>query len=423
MKIKLFLLLGLTLRFMFPLIAQENREILFIGNSYTYVNDLPATFKALAQSMGKSVLTDSYAPGGYTFQGHSSDASAIAKINSRNWDYVILQEQSQLPSFPPSQVTTECFPYARKLDSIITAHDSCTETVFFMTWGRKNGDASNCASWPPVCTFEGMQEQLRMNYLQMGIDNSATVAPAGMAWYKARLQSPAFDLWSSDESHPSVYGTYLTACVFYATLFHESPEGCPYISTISAADAGFLQYIAAITVFDSLDQWAAPGNKAYARFQPQINGPDVTFNNTSLNSLDWSWDFGDGQGSSLQSPTHTFANPGDYLVRLAARNQCLEDTVTDTITITSVGITSMEKEDGDFYLSPNPAKDYLSVYGEGSVPSGIAIINTIGQKMKEIKFPQDFPVQIDISSLPSGVYFIRMINAGRVQTLPFMKME
>jgi len=406
-----------------PAYGQENREVLFLGNSYTYVNDLPQTFKSLVQAMGKTLMVDSYAPGGYTFQGHSTDASAIAKIQSRNWDYVILQEQSQLPSFPPSQVSAEVFPYATKLDSIITAHDPCTETVFFMTWGRKNGDAGNCGSWPPVCTYTGMQEQLRKNYLQMGIDNSATVAPVGMAWYKVVLQSPAFDLWSADESHPSVYGTYLTACVFYATLFHESPEGCPYISTISAADAGFLQHIAAITVFDSLDQWAGPGDKAYAGFNPQINGLTVAFSNLSLNSTQWSWDFGDGITSTLQAPSHIYAGAGDYLVRLTAQNVCFEDTLIDTVRLVTVSIPGNNASENILRLSPNPCKESIVLYGDSESPSAITIMNTLGKIVVEIPEQNNFPVHIDLRSLPAGLYIVRIDNSRGTQTLSLIKSE
>ena len=117
--------------------AQDPVKVLFIGNSYTSANDLPGTFRQLAAGMGRDVTTSSVNPGGYTFNQHSVYAATLTAIQSAKWDYVILQEQSQLPSFPPSQVTVEVFPYARKLDSLIRLNDSCTETVFYMTWGRK----------------------------------------------------------------------------------------------------------------------------------------------------------------------------------------------------------------------------------------------------------------------------------------------
>jgi hypothetical protein len=100
------------------LIAQT-KNVLFIGNSYTGVNDLPGTFYNLALSGGDTVIYDSSTPGGYTFQMHSTYAPTLGKIYLKPWDYVVLQEQSQLPSFDPTQVAAECYPYARILDSLL----------------------------------------------------------------------------------------------------------------------------------------------------------------------------------------------------------------------------------------------------------------------------------------------------------------
>ncbi|OJV27779.1 MAG: hypothetical protein BGO32_11025 [Bacteroidetes bacterium 37-13] len=226
--------------------------MLWIGNSYTSVNNLPQVFYNLSLSGGDSVMFDSNALGGYTFQNHSANATTIQKIQSQKWNYVVLQAQSQEPSFPPMQVQSQTMPYAHLLDSLVVDNDSCTETVFYMTWGRKYGDQSNCAGYPPLCTFTGMQARLRESYLQMANDNHAIVSAAGMAWKKSWQTDSLINLWSSDNSHPSVAGTYLTACVFYATIFRKPPIGLSYSPIGDSATTAFLQTIAHHTVFDSL---------------------------------------------------------------------------------------------------------------------------------------------------------------------------
>ncbi|MCX6197843.1 MAG: hypothetical protein NTY88_01300 [Bacteroidetes bacterium] len=128
------------------LLQAQQTKILWLGNSYTSVNNLPKMFHDLALSGGDSIIYDSNTPGGYTFNQHSVNTTTIQKIYSQPWDYVVLQAQSQEPSFPPSQVQTETFPYARTLDSLIHDNDSCTKTVFYLTWGKKYGDLANCAS-------------------------------------------------------------------------------------------------------------------------------------------------------------------------------------------------------------------------------------------------------------------------------------
>ncbi|MCB0764529.1 MAG: hypothetical protein KDB84_07475, partial [Flavobacteriales bacterium] len=85
----------------------QQTSVLFIGNSYTYVNDLPNTFRQLALSLGDTVVVGSSAPGGYTLFQHSTYAPTLAAIASRPWDYMVMQEQSQLGALPAAITTTE----------------------------------------------------------------------------------------------------------------------------------------------------------------------------------------------------------------------------------------------------------------------------------------------------------------------------
>lgn len=111
-------------------ISAQSTSVLFIGNSYTSVNNLPATVQLLALSKGDTLFTDVSALGGYTFQQHTTNTTTLAKISQQPWNYVVLQEQSQMPAFPQSQVQTEVYPFATTLNSLIHENDSCTETVF-----------------------------------------------------------------------------------------------------------------------------------------------------------------------------------------------------------------------------------------------------------------------------------------------------
>jgi len=80
---------------------------------------LPGTLKSLALAGGDSVYHESSTPGGYTFEQHSTNSTTLSKIASRNWDFVVLQQQSQMPSFPPAQVASQTYPFAEDLvDSI-----------------------------------------------------------------------------------------------------------------------------------------------------------------------------------------------------------------------------------------------------------------------------------------------------------------
>ncbi|MCO5276247.1 MAG: PKD domain-containing protein [Flavobacteriales bacterium] len=328
-----------------PLHAQPTR-VLFIGNSYTGVNNLPEMTRQLALSLGDTLAVASSSPGGYTFQQHSTNAATQGLIDQGNWDFVVLQEQSQLPSFPPSQVASDCLPYAQALVDSIRAHSPCVEPVFYMTWGRQNGDAQNCASWPPVCTYEGMQQQLRQSYLQMSEDNSAACAPAGMAWKRVRAEYPAINLYSSDGSHPTVAGTYLVACTMYSTFFGTSTVGASFISSLDAGTAATLQMVASSVVLDSIDTWNIGVNDPVAlpEHEDQGNG-NVFFSENSVNATAHSWDLGDGSTSMETSFTHTYTASGTYTVTYVAMDDCgRTDTNTFAVNLSTTGISDLPNE-------------------------------------------------------------------------------
>ena len=82
---------------------KKHKNILFLGNSYTYFNDLPGMVKSLASAAGFSASVTSIAPGGQNLGGHVS--SSLGTITSGNWDVVVIQDQSQRPSFPQGYVS------------------------------------------------------------------------------------------------------------------------------------------------------------------------------------------------------------------------------------------------------------------------------------------------------------------------------
>ncbi|MDG2059711.1 MAG: PKD domain-containing protein [Flavobacteriales bacterium] len=323
--------------------SQQTKEVLFVGNSYTFYNDLPNMVKQIALSFGDTLNYDQNTPGGATLQMHSTNTQTLSKISQQQWDNVIIQCQSQEPSFSPSQVSNDVFPYAQILIDSIESNNICTEPIFFMTWGRKYGDQQNCQFYPPICTYVGMQQRLRESYLDMTFNHNATCSPVGMSWKESIAQDSTLNLYSSDDSHPSIYGSYLAACTFYATIFKNSPIGSTYMPIgIGHATAVSLQTIASNTVLDSLSNW----NIFNADFTFNVNNDTATFNNLSSNFESVLWDFGDGITSIDENPLHIYANSGNYTVLLTAstNSNCNQDTITHTLTINiPTNINSVEE--------------------------------------------------------------------------------
>ena len=228
-------------------------KVLFIGNSYTYVNNLPELVSTMMSSMGEGIEYEMSAPGGCTFQQHCTVSSSY--IQQGNWDYVVLQEQSQLPSFPEEQFMQDCYPYAASLCSMTQEYNTDARVVFYMTWGRKNGDQQNCPYYPPLCTYQGMDSLLHLRYIRMAEDNHAWVSPVGAAWHYIRDHYPTAELYQSDESHPSYLGSYVAACCFYTVFTGLNPCQIIWNGLLDDATASMAKNVAKTVVFDSLWKW------------------------------------------------------------------------------------------------------------------------------------------------------------------------
>ena len=347
----------------FSLTAQNTKRALFLGNSYTAVNNLPQLTANLAHSVGDTLIYDANTPGGYTLQNHVSNSTSIQKILQGNWDFVVLQEQSQKPSWPISQVATDVFPYAKALCDTIRFSSPCyTMPLFYMTWGRKNGDSYNCPNWPPVCTYEGMDSLLNLRYRMMGEMNQALVAPVGAVWHYIRDNFSNIELYASDESHPSAAGSYAAACTFYTLIFQKNPNLITDNYTLDQLDAANIRMAAKIVAYDSLSKWNVGKFIPEANFNYSQTNDTIFFNNKSKYSATYSWDFGDGKTSSDENPKHLYTQSGKYLVRLIATKCGNSDTTSQNL---NVVISSMiEKQEESIKVYPNPVKNFIYVKSE-----------------------------------------------------------
>lgn len=339
--------------------AQQALRVLFLGNSYTASNNLPSLVAQMAQSGGDNIQTEDNLPGGYTFELHAGDPTSLQKIAQGNWDYVVMQGQSQRPAFPESQVQSYVYPYARKLDSLIKASNPCGRTMFFRTWGRKNGDASNCQYFAPLCTYEGMDSMLALRYRQMANDNGALLCPAGALWKAIRKDRPSLELYEPDESHPSAAGSYVAACAFYTMLLGKNPDSVSYNYVLPDTLAAYIRHMAKQVVYDSLSHWNYYTGLPVAAGGFIQNNRHVQFYDSSQNATAILWDFGGGGTSHLPDPTVDFdpAGPNQVRVMLVASWCNYTDTTYFDLqfdTTTSTGCNTPEPQLEAVY--PNPVQ-------------------------------------------------------------------
>lgn len=335
---KLLTTIFLLCSFLISVYAQKKISVLFIGNSYTYVNNLPSLVEQIGYTMGDSIFVDQYTVGGYSLQAHLLDVNTAAKINQQPWDYVVLQEQSQYPSYPPAQVLAGVIPPAIELDSMIKANNPCSKTIFYMTWGRKYGDAGNCGWNPPVCTYEGMQQRLKDSYLLMADTTQGIVAPVGEAFHLSIQTDSTVELYQTDYSHPSLEGSFLAACTFYSTLMHKQIINQNFTAGLSVMMAAYLQNIAWQTVIDSSELWNLGVNEPFANFTwHQIGNGLVQFNSPANQNYQHIWYFGDSTTSIAAQPTHQYSYSQYFGVSHVLYDSCSYDS---TIVITNVSFVA-----------------------------------------------------------------------------------
>lgn len=388
--------------------AQDTLNVLFLGNSYTFYNQLPNMVREVAASVGDVVTYSSNTPGGYRFSQHVTDATSLNLIGQGNWDYVVLQEQSQLPSFPINQVEQDVFPYAKKLDSLITAAKPCTETVFYNTWGRKNGDASNCGFFPPLCTYQGMDSLLQMRYKMMADSNDAIIGPVAQVWRYIRTNYPTIELYNADQSHPSTAGSYAAACAFYTVMFRKSPLAITYLGGLDSTTAANIRLATKLVAFDNLADWNVGKYDPQAAFTySNIDNCGVQFTSNSQNADSYLWLFGDGQTSNQENPLHIYPNIAEiYQTSLIVSSCGRSDSIAIPVVTCLSGID--ENTNAQVKTYPNPFTDKIAITSELPGKLGVwQLLNAQGQLVQSGSLNNQMLIS-GLGNLPKGLYLLRL---------------
>lgn len=183
-------------------------RILFVGNSLTYVNDLPGMVKALADSAGlPAVQTAQVASADYALEDHWNDGQARSVIGKGGWHFVVLQQG-------PSAVLAN------------RANLRQWTATFAMLIKSKGGTPALYQVWPQQVNFSDFDASSE-SYRLAALDVTGLFLQAGNAWRAVWAGAPALVLYAPDGLHASVAGTYVAALTIFGGLFHRSVVGLP----------------------------------------------------------------------------------------------------------------------------------------------------------------------------------------------------
>jgi hypothetical protein len=197
----------------------DELDVLFIGNSYTNMHDLPALLSELGTDAGIRIHAEKLATGGQNFDYHLDRKQTKAAIEDGDWDVVVLQSHSLDPLRNPEGFMRS----GKRLAELVKAAGATP--VLFQTWPRKAGHNlynyfKPCGGAPDV-----MFERVAKAYEALSEATGAEVVEVGRAWVELGSCAPDLDPYANDAAHPGRIGAYLTANVFFAALTHVSPVG------------------------------------------------------------------------------------------------------------------------------------------------------------------------------------------------------
>lgn len=213
-------------------------DVLFLGNSHTYLHFMPLMLEELVKTAGRgtALVAEQCTGEGVSLEWHWKNQATRDMLVSKKWDYVVLQDRAG----GPLEERESFEAHSRLLDKEIKKCGA--QTMFYMTWALKSQPQTQVA--------------LTEAYRSVAEELNAKLAPVGLAWERAHQSDPELNLYHPDGRHGNPAGAYLTACVFYTVLLESSPEGLPARLFINGKDrvnlarerARYLQKVAFETV-------------------------------------------------------------------------------------------------------------------------------------------------------------------------------
>ncbi|MEO6068677.1 MAG: hypothetical protein ABJB33_07190 [Gemmatimonadota bacterium] len=180
-------------------------RVLFVGNSLTYVNDLPSIVERISVADGAPLETHTAVAPNYGLEDHWNDGAVQRLLGRERWDVVVLQ---QGPS-SLQESGTNLVDYAARFGALIRSHHACP--AVYMVWSEER--------------YPRMFDAVRDHHRAAADSAHAQFLPAGDGWRAAWRRDPSFAFYSPDGLHPTPLGSYLAALVVYGGITGRSPVG------------------------------------------------------------------------------------------------------------------------------------------------------------------------------------------------------
>ncbi|MGH1384816.1 T9SS type A sorting domain-containing protein [Kordia sp.] len=388
-------------------------DILFVGNSLTYFNNMPQTFEQIADEQGYQVTVDQHTPGGTGFVHHVNNNALYQKFRDRTWDYVILQPGSnESPGF--SFPIAETIERGKRLRDSILKYSPCASIYYYeISYGIVNATPESFTQ------YQNRQTLIKDNLIQMGNETDIPFVPVGEC-FKASMETDASQfLWVNyGDIHPNAKGSYMAACSFYNGIFKQAIVNTNQLGGLSEADANYLRNQAELTTLGSLDTSLIDTFTSTANFEYAVDSPSsILFTNTSSNSDSVHWDFGDGTTSTSNVVSHEFDFSANqtYTVVLTSYKNCKEHHKIIVVSENLLLIEDVQSIDNNVFLYPNPTQSIVYVNLPKSTQiQQVKLYDNLGREIRSKNYEfQNSKHSINLNNLPSGIYILMMNSEAK----------
>ncbi|WP_261511057.1 PKD domain-containing protein [Chryseobacterium paludis] len=374
----------------------QTDNVLFIGNSITYFNDMPELFKSISISKGKNVGVTSHTVGGAGFLNHVNDAALFQKIRSKNYKYVVMQpgtgESAGVSN--PVILTAE---RGRIIRDSIKKYSPCSKIFLYeIPYGVP---AQN-----DYATYFAYQKIIKDSITKMSNLMQVEMIPAGEAARAHYTATQDLALHGSyNDIHPGLQGSYLVASTIYATIFQTSVFPSTFYGGLAQDKAEYYQQIAGNTFLNNPAQWNTNIFHLNANFLVTGSGQNIDLQNQSTNYSSVNWNFGDGTVSTATNPTHHYSYPGIYTITLTVNKNLCSETISKQVDTNLLSVT--ENKTSKFELYPNPVENTAFIKTTKPIKE-ITVYSMDGRKIRTFPDLNIMNGKIDFSILTKGVYIL-----------------
>ncbi|UYP44616.1 hypothetical protein NEF87_000901 [Candidatus Lokiarchaeum ossiferum] len=318
-----------------PMDNTDNVSILFIGNSLTGYHDMPQLFQNFSNSAEKNVNVDSALVYGASLTKLLQSAIVLQKINSQQWDFIILQSDD-----------TSAFPdlYEKEINLInafkkeITRKSPYATILYFMVWGLRDGVSIQEIHGEFVhYSYSDYMTKIKTGTMYIASHTQVAIVPIGVAWENLIGQDQSYKnkLFGADNAHPAPLGSYMGAAVVFVSIFQENCS-TSFFASIDPKEAQKIQKIASDTVLEEIGQWKLTSklsNEVYQEIPIWLNSSQ----RIEPGKIHLEWDFNESYDHFLlymneKSPkrilkpsyTLTLNSVGTYFFMISAVNGSVE---------------------------------------------------------------------------------------------------